>query len=103
MSDCSDCNLVGANQSWISNDPLHEKAGGQDVAFDVQDVSPARLEQKFALGVLLGFGTKFLMPQNLQIDESIPQPGKCQTQQQSQPGKPLILNSLCHKKKSPAA
>ena len=92
-----------ADKERIGADGFDQDAGGQEVSFAVEDVAAARLEDELALGVLLRPGAQFIMPQNLQIDQPVSQPGEGRRQEQRQRDQSAILQSSAHTKCQPPA
>ena len=68
--------LVLPNNDRVGVNGFDNDGSGQEIAFSVEDISPPWLEEVFVLGVLLSSGTKVFVPQHLQIDQSVAQPGE---------------------------
>ena len=98
-----DLSLVIADEQRIGADGFDQDAGGQEISFAIENVAAARLEDELALGVLLRPGAQFIMPQNLQIDQPVSQPGEGRRQEQRQRDQSAILQSSAHTKHQPPA
>ena len=88
--------LVFADEHRVGTNRFHKNACAQEVAFGVEDVAPAWLQEEFPLGVLLRFGAQVLVAQDLQIDQPIAQASKRHCQQAGQRQQPSILQCFAH-------
>jgi hypothetical protein len=70
----------------------------EKISFNVENITPLRLQQKFFMGILLRFGVKHCVTQHLQIDQAIAQCAKRPTQERCHQREPSQLHSFCHAK-----
>ncbi len=88
--------LLRADQAGVRAYGFDEEAGRQHIAARVENVAAPGGMNNRAFPSPDRFAAQVLMPHDLQIDESVPQPAKSNDQQQSQQRQSAILNRLNH-------
>src|SRR5215471_12073433 len=91
-----DLGLVMADERRVGTDRLDEDAGGEEVAFNIEDIPAARFKLKFLLCVLLSFFAEFVVPDDLEIDQAVAQPGERRRQDNGEHQQAPVLQSLRH-------